>query len=134
MAFFGWLSKRRGQKRIEQLPPVPGFRATMDCTPWVLDGLWPSELNAAGPDSDPLAGYLERDLRRIADSANQRLRVIAAAGLDEDTRRAEESRVFNVARAFATVRPDGLDVCSGVRSAGALDAVKLAAFMAALED
>ena len=76
----------------------------MDCTPWVLDGLWPSELNAAGPDSDPLAGYLERDLRRIADSANQRLRVIAAAGLDEDTRRAEESRVFNVARAFAVLR------------------------------
>ncbi len=108
VAFFGWLSKRRGQKRIEQLPPVPAFRATMDCTPWVLDGLWPSELNAAGPGTEPgtepVAGYLERDLRRIADSANQRLQVIAAAGLDEDTRRTEESRVFNVARAFAVLR------------------------------
>ena len=72
----------------------------MDCTPWVLGGLWPDELDAA----DPVADYLRRDLQRIADSANDRLRVIAQAGLDEDTRRAEETRVFNVSRAFATLR------------------------------
>ena len=35
----------------------------------------------------------------------------------------------NVAQAIATVRPYGLDVCSGVRTAGQLDPEKLVAFM-----
>jgi phosphoribosylanthranilate isomerase len=35
----------------------------------------------------------------------------------------------NVARAIATVRPYGLDICSGVRTHGALDGSKLRAFM-----
>lgn len=38
----------------------------------------------------------------------------------------------NVAAAIAAVRPHGLDLCSGVRTAGALDRAKLAAFMAAV--
>ena len=38
----------------------------------------------------------------------------------------------NVAEAIAIVRPYGLDLCSGVRTAGSLDAGKLAAFMAAV--
>lgn len=38
----------------------------------------------------------------------------------------------NVARAIATVRPFGLDLCSGVRSAGRLDPDKLRAFFAAV--
>jgi phosphoribosylanthranilate isomerase len=38
----------------------------------------------------------------------------------------------NVAQAIAVVRPHGIDVCSGVRSAGRLDEAKLARFMAAV--
>jgi catechol 2,3-dioxygenase-like lactoylglutathione lyase family enzyme len=38
----------------------------------------------------------------------------------------------NVAEAIAIVRPYGLDLCSGVREAGALDRAKLEAFMAAV--
>jgi phosphoribosylanthranilate isomerase len=38
----------------------------------------------------------------------------------------------NAAAAIAAVRPHGLDVCSGVREAGALSAPRLAAFAAAL--
>jgi phosphoribosylanthranilate isomerase len=38
----------------------------------------------------------------------------------------------NVAEAVATVRPFGVDVCSGVRTGGALDETKLGAFVAAL--
>jgi phosphoribosylanthranilate isomerase len=41
-------------------------------------------------------------------------------------------RPENVAQAVATVRPFGLDICSGVRSDGRLDAAKLARFVAAL--
>ncbi len=42
-------------------------------------------------------------------------------------------RAENVAAAIATVRPHGLDVCSGVRRGGNLDAVRLAALRAAMQ-
>lgn len=38
----------------------------------------------------------------------------------------------NVAEAISMVRPFGVDICSGVRSNGALDAIKLHAFMTAV--
>jgi phosphoribosylanthranilate isomerase len=38
----------------------------------------------------------------------------------------------NVAEAIRAVRPHGVDICSGVRTDGALDAAKLSAFMAAV--
>lgn len=41
-------------------------------------------------------------------------------------------RAENVAEAVRTVRPSGVDLCSGVRTGGRLDAVKLAAFVKAL--
>lgn len=41
-------------------------------------------------------------------------------------------RVHNVGEAIAAVRPHGLDLCTGVRSEGRLDATKLAAFMQAV--
>jgi phosphoribosylanthranilate isomerase len=40
-------------------------------------------------------------------------------------------RPHNVVQAIAAVQPYGLDLCTGVRSAGALDATLLSAFMAA---
>ena len=39
----------------------------------------------------------------------------------------------NAAEAIRTVRPYGLDLCSGVRTDGRLDAMKLAAFVSAVE-
>jgi phosphoribosylanthranilate isomerase len=39
-------------------------------------------------------------------------------------------RAGNVRAAVAAVQPHGLDICSGVRTAGALDPVRLAAFVA----
>ena len=41
-------------------------------------------------------------------------------------------RAENVAEAVRTVRPAGVDLCSGVRTGGRLDAAKLAAFVSAL--
>jgi phosphoribosylanthranilate isomerase len=40
-------------------------------------------------------------------------------------------RAHNVREAIETVRPYGLDLCTGVRTRGALDGEKLAAFMSA---
>ena len=57
--------------------------------------------------------------RRIRDVVG--VPVYLAGGLSAD----------NVAEAVATVAPYGLDVCSGVRTDGRLDPVKLAAFAAA---
>jgi phosphoribosylanthranilate isomerase len=42
--------------------------------------------------------------------------------------------VANVREAIETVRPFGLDVCSGVRMEGRLDSQKLAAFVTAVRD
>jgi phosphoribosylanthranilate isomerase len=59
--------------------------------------------------------------RRIVDEV--RVPVFLAGGLRAD----------NVAQAIDEVGPFGLDVCSGVRTGGALDEAKLTAFMAAAE-
>lgn len=59
--------------------------------------------------------------RRIRDAVGKPL--FLAGGL----------RSANVAQAIAAVAPYGLDVCSGVRSDGRLDAAKLDAFFGALE-
>jgi phosphoribosylanthranilate isomerase len=43
-------------------------------------------------------------------------------------------RAHNVAQAIAAVRPHGLDLCTGVRREGRLDAALLAGFMAAMRE
>jgi phosphoribosylanthranilate isomerase len=40
---------------------------------------------------------------------------------------------WNAVRAIQDVGPFGLDICSGVRTDGALDEAKLSSFMAAVE-
>lgn len=60
--------------------------------------------------------------RRIRDTVD--VPVFLAGGLNAS----------NVAEAIETVRPFGVDVCSGVRTAGRLDDVKLGAFLAGIAD
>jgi phosphoribosylanthranilate isomerase len=60
--------------------------------------------------------------RRIRDAVHP-LPLFLAGGLRPD----------NVAAAIDAVQPYGLDLCSGVRTNGRLDAAKLAAFMAAVQ-
>ncbi|WP_197379206.1 DUF5631 domain-containing protein [Mycolicibacterium mengxianglii] len=105
MAVFGRRSARQRMRRAtEQALSVPTFRSPEDCTPWVLGGLWPAELDQATTETATLAAYLKRDLHRIADSANHKLRVLNEADLAEPIRRAEQHRVINVARTFAVLR------------------------------
>jgi len=80
------------------------FDTPADCTPWVIGGLWPAELETVTPQTAMIAEYLKNDLQRIANSANERIRALRHAGLGEDARRAEEARIINVARAFAVLR------------------------------
>lgn len=83
---------------------APTFDNPTDCTPWVIGGLWPAELETVTPQTAMIAEYLKNDLQRIATSANERLRALQFAGYPEDARRAEEARIINVARAFAVLR------------------------------
>jgi hypothetical protein len=92
------------QRATEQALSVPTFRTPADCTSAVLGGLWPAELHHVTAETASVAEHLDRDLRRIATSANEKLRAISEAGLPDHVRQAEENRVVNVARAFAVLR------------------------------
>lgn len=83
---------------------MPTFRTPEDCTPWVLGGLWPAELNQVTAETATVAAYLKRDLQRIADAANHKLRVINDAGMPEPMRESEQNRVIDDARAYAVAR------------------------------
>ena len=76
----------------------------MDCTAWVLGGLWPAELATVTPETATLARYLSTDLHRISSSANEQLQAVGRSGLTDAARQAAETRVINVARAFAVLR------------------------------
>jgi hypothetical protein len=105
VAVFGRRSARQRLKRAtEQALSVPTFRMPDDCTPWVLGGVWPAELDHLTADTAPLAEYLKRDLQRIADSANHKLRVLNETAMTPDARAAEQNRVVGDARAFALQR------------------------------
>lgn len=105
MAKFGRNSARQRLRRAtRQALSVPAFDTPADCTPWVIGGLWPAELETVTPQTAMVAEYLKNDLQRIATSANERLRALQFAGYAEDARRAEEARIINVARAFAVLR------------------------------
>lgn len=105
MAKFGRNSARQRLRRAtRQALSAPTFHTPADCTPWVIGGLWPAELETVTPQTAMVAEYLKNDLQRIATSANERLRALQFAGYPEDARRAEEARIINVARAFAVLR------------------------------
>lgn len=83
---------------------MPTFTAPLDCTPWVVGGLWPTELSPADIETAALAEYLKVDLQRIANSANEDLKAIARAGMVHPARRDAEARVIDEARALAERR------------------------------
>lgn len=105
MAIFGRRSARqRLRSAARESLTIPAFSAPVDCSAWVLGGLWPAELTTITPETAPLADYLNADLQRIANSANEKLHAIGRSGLAGQARQAAEARVINVARAFAVLR------------------------------
>lgn len=105
MAIFGRRTARqRLRNAARESLAIPAFSAPVDCSTWVLGGLWPTELATITPETAPLAEYLNADLQRIANSANGRLHAIGQSGLAGPARQAAEARVISVARAFAVLR------------------------------
>jgi Family of unknown function (DUF5631)/Family of unknown function (DUF5632) len=105
VAIFGRKTARQRLRRAtRESLTIPAFSSPVDCTPWVTGGLWPAELSTVTDETAALAEYLRADLQRIADAANIELRNIKRAVLADSVRQAEEARVINSARAFATRR------------------------------
>jgi len=105
VAIFGRRSARqRLRSAARESLTIPTFSAPVDCSAWVLGGLWPVELAAITPETAQLADYLNSDLQRIANSANEKLHAIGRSGLAGQARQTAEARVINVARAFAVLR------------------------------
>lgn len=105
MALFGrWSARQRLRDAARESLNIPAFSAPVDCSSWVLGGLWPAELTTITPETAPLADYLNADLQRIAHSANEKLYAISQSDLAGPARQAAETRVINVARAFAVLR------------------------------
>lgn len=99
VGIFGRISARQRLRRATQESlSVPTFSAPLDCTPWVIGGLWPEELSPARADTATLAEYLKVDLQRIARNANDDLRAVGRAGLQYVARRDAEARVIDEAR------------------------------------
>ncbi len=97
-------ARQRLRRAAEESLAVPTFGPRIDCTPWVIGGLWPAELSVASDETATLAEYLKVDLHRISNSANDELKMMRRGGMDGPARQAAEVRVVNEARARAEQR------------------------------
>lgn len=105
MAIFGRNSARQRLKRAtRQALSAPTPHTPPDATPWVIGGLWPAELVTVTPATAAVAEHLKNDLKRIADSANERLRALRHTDVPDFARRAEEVRIIETARSYAVQR------------------------------
>lgn len=105
MAIFGrWSARQRLRRATRESLTIPTFSSSLDCTTRVIGGLWPAELSSNTAETATLAEHLKADLHRIVGSANDELMVIWRAGMADSTRRAEEDRVIDRARASAMRR------------------------------
>jgi hypothetical protein len=105
VAIFGRKTVRQRLRRAtDESLTIPVFESPVDCTPWVIGGLWPTELSPNSAESVDLAADLRTDLHRIASHANDQLRSIRRAEMTDVARRATEARVIDEARARAVRR------------------------------
>jgi Family of unknown function (DUF5631)/Family of unknown function (DUF5632) len=105
VAIFGRKSARQRLRRATQESfAVPTFSSPVDCTPWVIGGIWPAELSTITSETAAVAEYLKADLERITSSANDELKSIRRAGMPDSARHVEEARVIEDARARALRR------------------------------
>lgn len=101
---FGRRARQRLRRATEESLTIPVFDSPVDCTPWVLGGIWPVEILAATGETATLAKYLKTDLQRIASDTNEQLWNLRRAGMKDAARQATEATVINEARARAERR------------------------------
>ncbi len=97
-------ARQRLRRATRESLTIPAFSSPIDCTPWVTGGLWPAELSPVAVETATLAEYLKADLRRIANGANDELKVLKRAGMTDHARQAAEARIIDEARARAVRR------------------------------
>lgn len=97
-------ARRRLRRAARESLKIPAFQATIDCSAWVIGGLWPAELSTVSADTADMVRHLKADLQRIVDGANTELTALRGTGLTEAQRKAQEERIINDARAFALRR------------------------------
>jgi hypothetical protein len=105
VAIFGRRTARQRLRRAAQESlTIPAFSSPIDCTPWVIGGLWPAELSRITAETATVADYLRDDLQRIGRSVNDELNIIRRKGMSDSVRQAEAARVVDQARARAVRR------------------------------
>ena len=105
MAIFGRMTARQRLRRAtRESLAIPAFSSPIDCTPWVTGGLWPGELSTVSGETASLADYLRADLERIAQGANDELKMLKRTGMPDSARQAAEARIIEQARARAVRR------------------------------
>lgn len=97
-------ARQRLRRATRESLAIPAFSAPVDCTPWVTGGLWPAELSTVTAETATLAEYLKADLQRIANGANDQLKMLKRAGMTDPARQAAEARVIEEARGRAVRR------------------------------
>jgi len=126
------------------------MEGTYDQLRWALPGISLVQvIHVTGPESVDEAQMISSHVDAILlDSGNQSLRIKELGGtgrthdwsLSQKIRRSINVPLFlagglnaeNVAEAIRTVEPFGVDVCSGLRTEGKLDKIKLGAFFDAV--
>lgn len=105
VAIFGRNRARQRLRRATQESlTIPAFSSPIDCTPWVVGGLWPAELSAITAETAKLAEHLGADLQLIARKANEQLRALRRNAMTDSARHAQEALVIDEARVRAVRR------------------------------
>lgn len=106
MSFVGRLAARQRLRKAarESLAIPPFSRPATDCTPWVIGGLWPTELSTPTDETVALSDHLRSDLQRIAAHANEQLRMLGHSALDNTIRQAHQAATIRQARTHAVRR------------------------------
>lgn len=97
-------ARQRLRRATRESLAIPAFSSPIDCTPWVTGGLWPAELSAVSGETASLADYLRTDLERIANGANDELKMLKRSEMPHPARQAAEARIIEQARARAVRR------------------------------
>jgi hypothetical protein len=105
VAIFGRMTARQRLRRAtRESLAIPAFSSPIDCTPWVTGGLWPAELSTVSGETASLADYLRADLQRIAQGANDELKILKRTAMPDAARQPAEARIIEKARAQAVRR------------------------------